>query len=101
MRSVDRLFRAGQAFGGQQCCEHAVAGGVAGGGAFPHRQLAAAGGVQRDVGRHRKRDGLGDPGTIEPQNPGGADGAGDGSVEYMVEAAVAHGDGAEQAGRAQ
>jgi hypothetical protein len=73
MRSIYRFLRSGHAFGGEQCGEHAVAGCIAGGDTFPHRQVAATRRVQRNVRRHRQRDSLGDPVAIEPQNPGRAD----------------------------
>jgi hypothetical protein len=97
MGYIDRLVRPGYALGGEQRCEHAVAGGLAGGDAFPHRQLAAARSVQRNVGRHRQRDGLGDPTVVEPQHPDGADRAGDSGIEHVVEAVVAHAGSTEQA----
>jgi hypothetical protein len=93
MGCIDRLVRPGHALGGEQCCEHAVAGGDA----FPHRQLTAARSVQRNVGRHRQRDGLGDPTVVEPQHPDGADRAGDSGIEHIVETVVAHAGGTEQA----
>jgi hypothetical protein len=53
--------------------------------------------VQRNVGRHRQCDGLGDPTVVEPQRPDGADRAGDSGIGHMVETVVAHEGSTEQA----
>ena len=94
--AVDRLLRPGHAGGREQRGEHAVARGVSGGGALPHRQFAAARRVQRNVRGNAKRDGLRDPIAVEPEHLGRADRAADRRVEHVIEAVIAHADGTEQ-----